>query len=112
MRKIIVKDTTKEVRLENLMGSEIVAYRSLNSDGYCILTKLTSKTLFERATESRNKTFNTTMYGFVALNSSTAEPRFTASSWGESIKLASANRDVMTFSNMQEMLTAMVNKSF
>ena len=112
MQKIIVKNTAKEIRLENMMGTEIVAYHSLNSDAYCVLTKLTSKNLFERATEVRNRTFNTTMYGFVPLNSSTSEPRFVATTWQDAIKLASEKRDVMTFKTMQEMLTAMVNKAF
>lgn len=110
MQKIIVKDTSKEVRLENMSGTEIVAYRSLNSDGYCVLAKLTSKNLFEKS--GRGSFANAAQFGFVALNSSTSEPRFVGNTWQESIKLASANRDVMTFKTMQEMLTAMVNKTF
>lgn len=92
-----------------MSGTEIVAYRSLNSEGYCVLAKLTSKNLFEKSGRGFP---NAAQFGFVALNSSTSEPRFVGNTWQESIKLASANRDVMTFMTMQEMLTAMVNKTF
>jgi hypothetical protein len=111
MRKIVTEVKPTEVRLQNLQGTEIVAYRSKNSDNYCVLTKLTSRTLFERALP-QNRVVNASAFGFVALNSSTSEPRFVASSWQGAIELASKSRDIYTFTSMKEMLESMVNNRF
>lgn len=112
MRKIITEAKPTEVLSRNLVGTEIVAYRSKNSENYCILTKLTSKTLFEKALSNAHRHQGTNVYGFVALNSSTSEPRFVANSWLGAIELASQSRDLYTFPNMKEMLLDMVNNKF
>jgi hypothetical protein len=114
MRKIVTEIKPTEVRLQNLVGSEIVAYRSKNSENFCILTKLTSKTIFEKALTAAQKYGGApnSVYGFVALNSSTSEPRFIANTWQGAIELASKSREVFTFTSMKEMLESMVNNKF
>ena len=100
MKKIIVSEVPKEVKLNDMIGNEIVAYRSLNSEGYCILSKLTKRADGEQ------------VYGFITLNASNSSPRFEGRNWFEAIKTASASRTIYTFNNMEEMLKAMVNKTF
>ena len=109
MRKIITEAKPTEVLSRNLMGNEIVTYRSKNSENYCVLSKLTSKTIFEKA---RGNTAGKNMYGFIALNGSSNEPRFASETWQGAIELASQSRDLYTFPNMKEMLLAMVNNKF
>ena len=101
MQKIIIKPVAaKEIKLNDLQGNEIVAYRSQNSPNYCVLAKLTQKD------------FGQQKYGFVALNCSDTPPRFVGNTWYEAITIAGKNRDVMVFTSMDEMLTAMLNKTF
>jgi hypothetical protein len=100
MQKIIVTQTATEIKLDNLQGNEIVAYRSQNSVNYCILARLTKKD------DGQQK------YGFVAMNCSDSSPRFVEKTWFDAIRLASKTRSVVTFANMNELLTAMLNKTF
>lgn len=112
MLKIVTEKKPTEVLLSNLIGTELVSYRSKNSDSYCVLTKLTSKTLFEKASPNAARNQGTSVYGFVPLNNSSSEPRFVANSWQSAIELASQSRDLYTFANMKEMLLNMVNNKF
>jgi len=101
MQKIIVTQTATEIKLDSLQGNEIVAYRSQNSENYCILARLTKKE------DGHNQKF-----GFVAMNCSNSSPRFAEKTWYDSIRLASKTRSIVTFANMTELLTAMLNKTF
>lgn len=99
MKNIIVS-ATEDIRVEDLTGREIVAYRSHNSENYCVLAKLT-------------QVANVQMYGFVPLNGFDQSPRFMGLSPKDSIeKCFKKGRKAVAFSNMKEMLTAMLNKSF
>ena len=101
MQKVIIKPVAaKEIKLNDLQGNEIVAYRSQNSPNYCILAKLTQKD------------FGQQKYGFVALNCSNSSPRYVGDTWYDAIATAGKSREIMVFASMDEMLTAMLNKTF
>lgn len=105
MQKVIInKPAVDVIKLSNLTGKEIIAYRSNNSDNYCLLAKLST-----RDDMPNHIGF---AYGFVPLSTSNASPRYASQTWKESIRLAGATHDIMKFNSMNEMLTAMVNKTF
>ena len=74
----------------------IAAYRSANSEAYCVLSQV-SKDGYRAA--------------FIPLNGA-QKPRYFGENVYDAIEKASASRSVFLFSSMEEMLKAMVNKSF
>jgi hypothetical protein len=104
MKKIISVAKPQEVRSSELKGNEVVAYRSKNSENYCILAKLVNKKMYGDKVQE--------VFGFVPLGSSSSEPRFVSDTWQGAIEVASQTRSVFMFETWQEMLQAMLNKRF
>ncbi len=96
MQKIINDSLPCEILVDSLSGTELVAYRSHNSEGVCVLSKL-------------NKG-NT--YGFVRLSNSISAPVFVGEGWYGSVHLAAKARQLYAFENMEELLISILNNKF
>ena len=107
MKNIINEEKSKDVRVSNLLGNEIVAYKckstsSIKSQNYAVLARLHGT----YPCPSQNS------YGFIPLGESDKKPRYMAASWRECVKLASENRDLKIFDSFQEMVESMAKKLF
>ena len=101
MKLIITPEKAQEIRVSELKGKELVAYRCRRSEGntdsptYAVLSKLGSS-----------------RYGFVPLNYSNSNPTFEGHSWQEAVEIASKNRQLAAFDSMKEMIEAMHTNKF
>ena len=103
MKSILRDNNEKFVSADRLTGKEFAAYATKKGDpstGYCVITKL------------QNHQNGAAQYGFVNLTKVNTEPTFVGSTYLESIFLASKKRDVCTFDTYEELLTAILAKSF
>jgi hypothetical protein len=104
MKKVINCIPSSLVDIHHLQEGSIVVYHCKKDNGdksmsYCMLAKIGSDP-YEK-------------YGFVPLNDSNSNPRFTGHSWRACINLAlTAGRDVFVFDNMDQMLKAVYQKVF
>jgi hypothetical protein len=105
----LIDDTTPkdQIRIDELKGCELIAYRSNGSkDAYCVLSPIDN--LKTKTTQSGVKS-----YAFVSLAySSGTHLRYQTPSWHETVKLASKHRQLYVFSSMRDMLAAMVDGGF
>jgi hypothetical protein len=95
MQKIVI-EKPKEITIDSLSGSELVAYRSQNSEGVCVLSKINKANSF----------------GFIRLSNSNSHPVFVADGWFNSVKAAASARQLVAFDNINEMVEAIVSKKF
>lgn len=93
MKKLVGKESDF-IRADEIdRARHLVAYKCRNSNKFCYLAKLVSDGVRHNA-----------VFGFVPL-SCVGYPRYTSSSFEESIDLVSeAGRDVYVFDNMNDML--------
>lgn len=106
MKRVINQAIAKEITIEELervCGSNLIAaYKSANSENYCVLACL-QKPIRENNYVSQ--------FGFVPLNGIT-EPRYAAYNLIECLKKVSTQRKLYIFDNMKELITAISNSTF
>ena len=101
MKTIIHPNNENCLTPRSLKGTEFVAYATKKevpgkqSGGYCILSRLEDG-----------------KFGFINVNRTGTAPSFVTTSIEETVTKASKDRDVRVFATSEEMLTAIVNKSF
>lgn len=96
MKHLVKKEKKFEITEDDLFGNELIAYKCRSEgNAYAVLAKLQHSN-----------------WGFVPLNSSDSNPRYVAQSWSNAVSKASDCRNLKVFSNMSEMLNAIVNSEF
>src|SRR5688500_12769571 len=104
MKQIISKPEPTVILVDQLQGTEAVAYKCQNSEeNYAVLAKLSHPTKDNGYTQS---------YGFIPLGQSGDKARYIASTWFEAVRLAGANRKLFMFTSGKEMIKAMAESKF
>jgi len=96
MKRIISEpEVTYTIRVEELTGREIIAYRCPNSDSVHILQRLNRK-------EDK--------WGFVSLAYPSSGPTFIKDTFHECVKVVMKNRKPMMFDNQADLVYAIQGK--
>lgn len=107
MKTLVIPDKGNFVTPQGLTGKEFVVYASpkensvTKQSSYCVLSRL------EGGTREKPGRF-----GFININYTSTSASFVSDTIEESVMKAAKNRDVRVFDTLEEMLTAILNKTF
>ena len=102
MKKIVIEEPIDSIPLSRVSNRDIVAYKSKNSAGVCMLVKLTQ----HGPKSPMSLKFTEQWWGFVQIGGSTASsPRFVSTTAHGAIKNAvDAGREILVFGTVAEFL--------
>lgn len=96
MKRLIDPKDRQELTSQDLEGNEIVAYRCIDSDSVCVLSKL----------------LKGGTYGFINLSRSNGAPVFIGDNFYEAVDAATKNRKLFVFANQLALIEAIYLKKF